>query len=178
MNRDLLRTSKFLSLILRHKPETVGLKLDAEGWVGIADLLTACKEAGHDLSEERLREVVAKNDKTRFVIRGGRIRANQGHSVPVSLNLKPRTPPAMLYHGTAARFIASIQKTGLRSGKRQYVHLSKDRDSAAVVGKRHGKPIVLAIDTAALHADGQQFFLSDNGVWLTGGVSWKYVSIV
>jgi putative RNA 2'-phosphotransferase len=174
MRRELVKKSKFLSLILRHNPQKVGLKLDSEGWASIPELLKAT-----GITREELDEIVATNDKKRFAISddGERIRASQGHSIDVDLRLKPRVPPDNLFHGTATRFLGSIKEKGLLPMNRQYVHLSKDVDTARKVGLRHGKPLILRVDSARMKKDGHQFFLSDNGVWLTKEVPWKYLTI-
>ena len=172
------RISRFLSLILRHAPDTIGVSLDRNGWADVAELLDKAGRHGTPLTLETLREVVAGNDKQRFAFNedGTRIRASQGHSVrSVDLALAPAMPPEVLYHGTASRFITSIRRSGLRPGARQHVHLSADRDTATRVGARHGVPVVLAIRAAALHAQGQAFYQSDNGVWLTGAVPVRYI---
>ena len=171
---DLIAASKFMSLVLRHKPETIGLELDAEGWASVADLVAG---SGGRLSEEIVRRIVAESEKQRFAMSpdGTEIRANQGHSIAVDLGLEPREPPARLFHGTAARFLGSIRAAGLEPRSRQYVHLSVDAASAEVVGARHGTPVVLIIDSAGLHRDGHALFLSRNGVWLTEAVSARYI---
>ena len=175
MNPKLKRTSKFLSLVLRHKPEVIGLSLDEQGWAAIDVLLDACVKHDVDMSEELLHEVVATNDKSRFVIRDGFIRANQGHSIAVDLDLEPKEPPDYLYHGTASRFVDSIRAEGLVSKSRQHVHLSPDEETAVSVGRRHGKPVVLTIDARAMHEAGCAFYLAENGVWLTKSVAVKYI---
>ena len=171
---DLIAASKFMSLVLRHKPETIGLELDAEGWASVADLVSG---SGGKLTEDIVRRIVAESDKQRFALSpdGTEIRANQGHSIAVDLGLEPREPPERLFHGTAARFLESIRAAGLEPRSRQYVHLSVDAASAEVVGARHGTPVVLTIDSAGLHRDGYALFLSRNGVWLTEAVSARYI---
>ncbi|MGY2134048.1 RNA 2'-phosphotransferase [Hymenobacter sp. HD11105] len=171
--------SKTLSYVLRHKPEEFKLKLDAQGWVSVAELLSALRARGHSVTQEQLHEVVATNDKQRFSLSadGAKIRANQGHSVAVELGLIPMTPPELLYHGTATRFLTSIRETGLRSGSRQHVHLSADQATAVAVGSRHGKPVVLTVQAGQLHRAGGQFYLSENGVWLTGAVPPEYLEV-
>lgn len=167
MADTLVRTSKFLSLVLRHEPEKIGLELDAQGWVSIDELLA--KAAGHlPLTAELLHEVVRTSDKQRFAISedGTRIRANQGHSVPVELELAAQVPPEQLYHGTATRFLDSIRRHGLLRGERHHVHLSADTDTAVKVGVRHGQPVVLVVQAGDMHRAGHAFFRSDNGVWL------------
>jgi putative RNA 2'-phosphotransferase len=167
------RLSKFMSLVLRHAPESIGIVLDAQGWVEVDQLIERATQHGQALTRAELETVVSTSDKQRFGFSedGRRIRANQGHSIAaVDLGLTPTTPPAQLYHGTADRFLASIQVAGLLPGARNHVHLSRDPGTGAVVGKRHGRPVVLTIDAAAMHALGHQFFVSENGVWLTAAV--------
>lgn len=177
MKRNLVKQSKFLSLILRHKPETIGIVLDQSGWVEIDTLLNALQKVKRPLSRERLQEIVDINDKQRFAISvdGNRIRANQGHSIDIDLQLAPQSPPAQLFHGTAQGHLPSIRQQGLLKGKRQYVHLSWDRKTAIQVGRRHGKPVVLVVEADAMHAEGYSFFLSENRVWLTNCVPAKYL---
>lgn len=174
MDARLTEISKFLSYVLRHAPQRIGLTLDREGWAALEALIDAARAAGQDLDAERIRAVVAGNDKQRFALSadGRRIRAVQGHSTPVvELQYPPRMPPALLYHGTATRFLASIREQGLRPGRRHHVHLSADIDTALAVGRRHGKPAVLRIDALRLHGEGQAFFQADNGVWLSGPIA-------
>lgn len=171
--------SRFLSLILRHKPEEVGLTLDPAGWVEIAALLAALKKAGRALSRARLEQIVAENDKKRFTISddGLRIRAAQGHSVAVDLALVPQEPPAVLYHGTARHHLDAIfLADGLLPGKRQQVHMSSDLATARKVGSRHGKPVVLLINAKEAHAAGCVFTRADNGVWLCDHIPAIYLS--
>lgn len=175
MNKHLTRTSKFLSLVLRHKPETIGVTLDEEGWIRVDELLEACQRNGRTITVEELATVVETNDKKRFVMREGRIRANQGHSIEVNLRLESCEPPALLYHGTSLRFMDSIRDKGLLKMNRQHVHLSADTDTALNVGARHGKPIVLLVHAARMHVAGHEFFLSENGVWLTRHVPQSYL---
>lgn len=177
MDASLVRTSKFLSLVLRHKPQAIGISLDNAGWVAIADLLDAANAAGTKLDFDLLLRVVHENDKQRFTISpdGESIRANQGHSIDVDLGLTPSMPPEVLYHGTVARFLDGIQAKGLLPGNRQHVHLSADRRTAESVGKRRGEPIVLRIDAQRMADDSIPFYLSENGVWLTANVSIEYI---
>jgi putative RNA 2'-phosphotransferase len=179
MNQRLIEISKYLSLVLRHKPQTIGIALDVEGWVPIDELLTAAGKAKRPLTREQLEEVVATNDKKRFSISADRqrIRANQGHSIEVDLNLRPVEPPELLYHGTVERFLASIREKGLVRGKRHHVHLSRDRETAQRVGQRRGRPIVLVIDAGRMHREGYTFYLSENGVWLTEAVPPQYMQL-
>jgi putative RNA 2'-phosphotransferase len=162
---------------LRHKPETIGLTLDEQGWVDIDELLRAAKLSGTHLTRDILFRAVVENDKRRFAISrdGTKIRANQGHSVQVDLGLSAVEPPELLYHGTVERFLLSIQKAGLMPGSRQHVHLSRDELTAAVVGQRRGRPVILAIESRRMSLDGFDFYLSDNGVWLTNFVPVEYI---
>ena len=177
MDRDLVRISKFLSLVLRHEPEKAGLTLDPNGWVGVDEMLAGAARAGVRISPEVLRTVVETNDKKRFAFSedGLRIRASQGHSVEVDLDLAPVVPPEVLYHGTATRFLDSIRAQGLLRQERRHVHLSGDEATAVKVGSRHGKPVVLRVRAGAMHSDGHLFFLSANGVWLTETVPPAYL---
>ncbi len=156
--------SKFLSLLLRHRPEVIGLQLDAEGWADLDELLLKLKADGKTVSLERIQKVVANNDKQRFKLDlpKNRIRANQGHSIPINLALPKEKPPQVLFHGTATRYLSAIMKEGLVKKNRQHVHLSADRKTAFKVGGRHGKPVILLIDAAQMDRDGQSFFLSEN----------------
>ena len=179
MTNTLVNTSKFLSLVLRHAPETIGLALDANGWADVAQLLEQAARHGQAISREQLNEVVARDSKTRYAFSedGLRIRANQGHSLAaVDIGLPPAVPPAVLYHGTASRFVASIREQGLLPGARNHVHLSATEDTAISVGSRHGKPVVLAVDAAAMQAQGQVFYLAANGVWLADAVPVAFIS--
>lgn len=170
--------SKFLSYVLRHAPETIDLRLDANGWADVGALLAKAKKAGRRIDLETLRAVVVENDKQRFTLSadGRRIRAAQGHSIVVDLGLAPAEPPALLYHGTATRNLDAIFAEGLQPGRRQKVHLSIDGETAAKVGQRHGKPTVLKVDAGRMHADGLHFWRADNGVWLTEHVPARYLS--
>jgi len=172
---NVTKTSRFLSFILRHNPEKIGLKLDSEGWANVAELL---KKGNLDMVT--LEEVVSTNNKKRFKFNDNKtkIRASQGHSVKIDLKLKPQIPPANLFHGTATRFLDSIYKKGLVAGRRQQVHLSSDKDTAINVGQRHGSPIVLVVDAKSMSDDGIKFYLSDNNVWLTDYVPVKYLKIL
>lgn len=173
MTDHLVHTSKFLSLILRHAPEKIGLALDSNGWADIGQLLAQSARHGRRLSREQLDDVVARDSKTRYAISddGLRIRANQGHSLAaVDIALPPALPPAVLYHGTASRFVEAIRTGGLLPGSRNHVHLSASRETAVAVGARHGKPVVLMVDAAAMQAQGHAFYVSANGVWLVDTV--------
>lgn len=167
--QSLVRASKFLSLVLRHQPEVVGVTLDGAGWIDVDVLLAALARHGNAMTRETLDEVVFSNDKQRFAFSddGGRIRANQGHSVEVDLQLEPKSPPALLYHGTADRFLDLILREGLRAMSRHHVHLSSSKEVAMRVGKRHGQLVLLCVNAAEMHREGHVFFQSANGVWLT-----------
>lgn len=175
---DLVRISKFLSKHLRHEPEALGLTLGPGGWVEVEDLLAGCARHGMRITRAELDEVVANNSKQRFSFdeTGTRIRANQGHSVEVDLELQPQEPPAVLYHGTGHRTADAIEKDGLLKMKRHHVHLSGDVPTARAVGARHGKPVIFAVDAARMHAEGHVFYRSDNGVWLVDQVPPGFLS--
>lgn len=166
MTHSLKEISKFLSYILRHKPDAIGLTLDPEGWGDIEELIA---KADISITIDLLHEVVATSDKKRFAISADSlsIRANQGHSIEVNLGLEFVQPPELLYHGTATRFLESIREHGLLPQNRQYVHLSADTETATKVGLRHGKPVILIIPALQMHQKGHQFFQAQNGVWLT-----------
>ncbi|WKB55012.1 RNA 2'-phosphotransferase [Eleftheria terrae] len=174
---SLKRTSKFLSLVLRHQPQQLGLDMDDAGWVAVDRLVANAQRAGHPLTLELLRQIVAQSDKQRFAFSedGLRIRANQGHSVPVDLQLAPVLPPDWLYHGTAAGRVAAILQEGLQKQRRHHVHLSEDREVALAVGRRYGPPVLLLVDSRRMAADGHTFFRSDNGVWLVEAVPPAYL---
>ena len=173
----LTRLSKFLSLVLRHAPERAGVVLDAAGWAEVDALIAGARRAGVALDRARLERVVRDNDKQRFAFSpdGRRIRASQGHSVAVDLGLTPEAPPETLYHGTAARHLDAIRREGLRPGRRTHVHLSADAATAASVGRRHGRPVVLGVAAGAMHRAGHAFVRSANGVWLTDAVPPEYL---
>ena len=168
--------SKHLSYILRHRPDAIGLTLDPQGWADIDALIS---KSPKNLTRDEISFAVESNDKQRFIISedGLRIRANQGHSVSIELGLKPVTPPAILYHGTATRFLDVILEEGLKKMSRQHVHLSADISTATKVGSRHGKPVILQLDTIAMINDGHEFYVSENNVWLTDVIPSQYLSI-
>lgn len=178
MPQDSVQLSKFLSLILRHKPDTIGLKLDKQGWAVIDELIIKSISSGMALNRKELLHIIQTSEKKRFSVSddGQRIRAAQGHSVSVELGLSTQEPPRLLYHGTAARFIDSILSQGLNPQSRQQVHLSADAATAHRVGQRHGKPIVLKIEAFRMHAGGFKFYLADNGVWLTDQVPPEFLA--
>lgn len=173
-----INTSKFLSYVLRHEPQSIGLSLDREGWTDIDALIAGAKTSGRVLDRELIRAVVAGNDKKRFALSddGQRIRAVQGHSTQdVAIAYEAKIPPAVLYHGTAVRFLDSIMAEGLRPGQRQHVHLSENVGTATEVGRRYGEPVVLAVDAEGMLRQGFEFFQADNGVWLTGKVPVEFL---
>ncbi|MFO7944360.1 MAG: RNA 2'-phosphotransferase [Anaerolineales bacterium] len=169
--------SKFLSLILRHKPEEIGLTLDRGGWVEIEKLLTRANRQGVNLDRATLKEIVESNPKNRFEISmdGERIRARYGHSLEVNLGYQPQEPPDVLYHGTAHRFLKDIKQNGLRSQGRKYVHLSSTAKVARQVGSRHGKPIILRLDARRMQADGCDFYSPTEEIWLVKDVPPEYL---
>lgn len=170
--------SKFLSLVLRHKPEVLGLELDDQGWADIDQLLCNMAAQQRPVSREQLEMVVETNDKKRFAFNGDktRIRASQGHSVPVALVMAALEPPECLYHGTVDRFMEAIRAEGLKKMSRQQVHLSVDRATAERVGSRRGRPVILVVQAAKMHREGLLFYRSENGVWLTDAVPPHFIS--
>jgi putative RNA 2'-phosphotransferase len=168
-----------MSYVLRHRPDTMGLELREGGWVGVDELLAAFKRSGKLLSIDVLRRVVAENDKQRFEFSDDNslIRARQGHSTEVDLQYESTTPPATLYHGTATSNLDAIFKDGLLKGRRHHVHLSTNRETMIQVATRHGKPVLLAVDAARMHAAGHEFFVTGNQVWLTEHVPPEYLSV-
>lgn len=166
-------TSKFLSLILRHKPQIVGIELDEHGWAEVEELVRRVK----DLDFEKLEKIVATDEKRRYSFSADKklIRANQGHSIPVDLELEALKPPETLYHGTAERFASSISGQGLLKMSRMYVHLSSDVETAEKVGRRHGKPKIFLVESGKMFLDGYKFFKSANDVWLTEKVPPNYL---
>ena len=180
MKNDDTSLSKFISLILRHKPEEIGITLDRHGWADTAQLIKGIRSTGRRIDTETLERIVRNDEKQRYSFSedGKKIRANQGHSIPVEVEMPVTPPPEKLYHGTSLRFLDSIKQSGILRMNRLYVHLSPDTETAFKVGRRHGKPVVLVIDTAAMLADGYQFRLSENGVWMSEDIPWKYVAEV
>ena len=169
--------SKFLSLILRHKPQLIGLELDEHGWVDVEDLIRRVNRT-RPLDLATLEQIVAQDEKQRYAFSadGKLIRANQGHSIPVDVELEELEPPEVLYHGTAEKFAASIRTRGLLKMSRLYVHLSNDAETARKVGERRGKPLIFLVASGTMFADGYKFFRSVNGVWLTANVPKKYLT--
>ncbi|MFO0889031.1 MAG: RNA 2'-phosphotransferase [Isosphaeraceae bacterium] len=177
-SQRLIRISKYLAKHLRHAPDRLGLTLEPGGWVRVDDLLAAARRHGFRIALEDLVACVRSDDKQRYAFdpTGERIRANQGHSVAVDLQLEERQPPETLYHGTVERFVPSILREGLLRGKRHHVHLSKDVATAAKVGARRGEPVIFAVDSGRMSREGCPFYLSANGVWLTDAVPPQYLS--
>ena len=146
-SKEDIRLGKFISLVLRHNPQTIGISLDEQGWADVGQLIEAMQRAGKNIDQTILERIVAENEKQRYAFNENhtKIRANQGHSIAVDLHLEPKQPPKLLYHGTATRFLKSIQKQGLKKMTRQYVHLSDEKQTALSVGQRHGSPVVLKV---------------------------------
>jgi putative RNA 2'-phosphotransferase len=172
-----VRLSKTLARILRHDPAQVGIELDRQGWVCVDVLVAALRRSGLDVTAVDVLRVVESNDKQRYTIKDGRIRANQGHSIVVDLELKPVPPPKRLYHGTVGANLDSIFADGLHRGSRHHVHLSPDISTAVRVGARRGAPVVLAVDADRMARDGHVFYRSENGVWLTDAVPARYLTL-
>ena len=174
---SLTQTSRYISLILRHKPETIGITLDEHGWANVDELIAGVSRT-HPLTMELLEEIVRTDEKQRYSFNGDKtlIRANQGHSIPVDVELPRLEPPAVLYHGTGRKYVPSIDRQGLLPKSRLYVHLSADEDTAVKVGRRHGEPIVYTVQAGKMSADGHPFYRSVNGVWLTKEVPTEYLA--
>ncbi|BDD03787.1 RNA 2'-phosphotransferase [Aureibacter tunicatorum] len=174
--KDQKKISKFLSLVLRHQPQIIGIKLDAQGWANVEELIHKINAKGRSLDFVTLEQVVETNDKKRFGFNNDKtkIRANQGHSIDINLGYVSKTPPEVLYHGTGSKYVNSIYKSGIQKQSRHHVHLSKDLKTAISVGQRHGKPVVLEILTEKMMHEGFEFFESENGVWLTDEVPVGY----
>lgn len=174
--RSAKHLGKFLSFVLRHEPARIGLQLDTSGWADVNELLQQLAAHGRPVSFVELEALVRNNDKQRYSFNAdkSKIRANQGHSIAVDLDLQPLTPPVVLYHGTASHFMAAIQQQGLQKRSRHHVHLSSDKETAHKVAIRHGKPVILCIAAAQMQQDGYVFYRSDNGVWLTDQVPTRY----
>lgn len=174
---DKTNLSKFIALILRHKPDTVGITLDEHGWASVSELLSGINASGNEIDMQTLEEIVAEDEKQRYSFNSDKtkIRANQGHSVNVDVELKKAVPPETLFHGTGEKFVSSIKSEGLKPKSRLYVHLSKDRETAVKVGSRHGKPVVFEVNSGEMSRNGFEFFLSENGVWLTKIVPAEYL---
>lgn len=177
--KEIIQKSKFLSLILRHKPEEIDLELDNNGWANVNELLLKCQQNGINLDFEKLKIILEINNKKRFTFNDDftKIRANQGHSIDIEMDYKEIEPPEYLYHGTSTKNSHSILEFGIKKMQRQYVHLSLDIETALNVGQRHGKPIVFSVNTKQMFIDGFKFYLSKNNVWLTNFVPNKYIKI-
>ncbi len=175
--KDLKHISKFLSLVLRHKPEEIGILMDKNGWVGVDELIEKSKNKQVFFDFETLEEVVYTNDKQRFAFNDDhtQIRANQGHTVEVDLEFTPIEPIEYLFHGTVAKYLDDIKATGLQKMQRRHVHLSKDLETALKVGSRRGEPIILKIKALEMYKDGFSFYLAKNGVWLCNEVPLRYI---
>lgn len=173
------KLSVFISLALRHKPDVAGIQLDEHGWANVDELLNGINNTGRNIDMDILEEIVRTDNKQRYSFNDDKtlIRANQGHSIPVDVELEEKQPPQYLYHGTADGFLYSIMTDGLKPMSRLYVHLSQDEETAMKVGKRHVKPVVLMIRSNVMYNDGVKFYLSQNGVWLTKYVDRKYIKI-
>ena len=177
-DKQLRNTSKFISLILRHQPEAIGISLDEHGWADVQELIDGINRSdGHTLNMELLEEIVRTDEKQRYSFNEDHtlIRANQGHSIPVDVELEEKVPPESLWHGTGEKYVSSINAHGLIPKSRLYVHLSSDMETARKVGSRHGKPIIYEIDCRGMAEDGYHFFLSTNRVWLTKEVPVRYL---
>jgi len=173
---SLKETSKFISLILRHKPETIGITLDEHGWANVDELIAGIAKT-HPIDMAILEQIVAEDEKQRYSFNEDKtlIRANQGHSIPVDVELEEKQPPEILYHGTGEKYVSSINEQGLIPKSRLYVHLSGDEETARKVGQRHGKPVIYKVKSGEMYNDGYKFFRSVNGVWLTKSVPVKYL---
>lgn len=171
-----IKTSEYLSMILRHKPEVIGITLDEHGWADVKELIEGVRKT-HPLNMEILEEIVRTDNKQRYSFNEDKtlIRANQGHSIPVDVELEEVNPPEYLWHGTGEKYVESIDKIGLISKGRLYVHLSSDEETAKKVGKRHGRPVIYRVHTGAMVKDGWKIYRSVNGVWLTKKVPVKYL---
>ena len=171
-------TSKFISLILRHKPETIGITLDEHGWADVQELIDGINHAGgHSLDREILEEIVRSDEKQRYSFNEDHtlIRANQGHSIAVDVELEEKTPPDILWHGTGEKYVESIDAQGLIPKSRLYVNLSSDIETAKKVGSRHGRPVIYEIDCRQMAEDGYRFYESANHIWLTREVPVIYL---
>ena len=178
-NTNDIKLGRFLSLVLRHNPGAAGVELDEHGWADVEELLNGVRGTGRQIDRETLERIVRENNKQRYAFNEDhtKIRANQGHSLQVDVELKEAKPPRYLYHGTAARFLSAIQAEGIRKMTRQYVHLSGDYQTAAAVGRRHGAPMVLRVDAEAMAQNGVTFYRSENGVWLCECVPPEYFCV-
>ena len=176
-DKQITHISKFLSLVLRHQPETIGIQLDQSGWTDITELIEKSNNYGIKFDREILDHIVATNSKKRFAFNDtlDKIRASQGHSIKIELGYTNQKPPEILFHGTGEKFVQSILEIGLEKRTRQHVHLSSDLNTAIKVGQRHGKPFVFKVFAEQMYSDNFLFFISENGVWLTDNVPTKYL---
>ena len=174
---NLTNLSRYLSLILRHKPEAIDITLDEHGWANVHDLIDGIAKNNPGFDMDVLEEIVRTDNKQRYSFNPGKtlIRANQGHSIPVDVELKEAKPPKQLWHGTGEKYVSAIDEQGLLHKNRLYVHLSTNEETAIKVGKRHGKPVLYTVNAEEMYQDGYKFFLSKNGVWLTDHVPVKYL---
>lgn len=174
-----IKLGRFLSLVLRHNPDAAGISLDGHGWADVEALLNGVRGTGRQIDRETLERIVRENNKQRYSFNEDhtKIRANQGHSLQVDVELRETKPPRDLYHGTAARFLSAIQAEGIKKMTRQHVHLSGDYQTAVAVGRRHGAPVVLRIDAGAMAQNGVRFYRSENGVWLCEYVPPEYFCV-
>ena len=177
MAKDLVKLGRFISLVLRHSPETIGLRLDENGWADVESLIGGMNKMGRRINRETLNEIVKTNNKKRYEFSEDykKIRASQGHSIDVDLELKPVQPPEFLYHGTAVGTLKKIKAEGLKKIKRQYVHLSEDRETAYNVGSRHGKPFIIKVLSGEMYRNGEKFYISKNNVWLSEDIESRYL---
>ncbi len=177
MNKKLQKTSKFLSYLLRHNPDAIGLRVNAHGWADVDELIGKARRQDRRLDRSLIEKVVRENSKNRFDLSrdGQKIRANYGHSIPVNLDYKTAPPPDWLFHGTATRNVESIRKQGIHAASRQYVHLSGDTQTAREVGRRHGEPIILSIQAQLMYKDGYDFYPTPGDIWLTSHVPSDYI---
>lgn len=174
---NLTNLSKYMSLILRHKPETIGISLDEHGWADVDGLINGIAQKNEGFNMDILEEIVRTDNKQRYSFNDDKtlIRANQGHSINVDVELEEKEPPEYLYHGTGKKYVKSIDRIGLIPKNRLYVHLSKDVETAENVGKRHGKEVVYCVSSGQMYRNGHKFYLSENGVWLTKEIPVKYL---
>lgn len=178
MEKPLKQISKLLSLVLRHEPEHIGLALDHEGWAKVPELIEKVNQQGIPFDFATLQVIVDTNDKKRFAFNSDKtlIRASQGHSIDIELNLAVQTPPAVLFHGTAEKNLAAIRQTGLLKMNRQHVHLTASEETASKVGQRHGKPVILTVQALLMHEKNYTFYVSENNVWLTHQVPVTFIN--
>ena len=176
-NKKLHQLSKYLSFVLRHRPDDIDIQLSMDGWADVEELIARVNAKGRDLTLEDLCEIVAQDEKQRYAFNDDKtkIRANQGHSIDIDLKLEPIEPPEYLYHGTAQKNIDSIRTLGLQKRQRHHVHLSENEKTAKQVGSRYGKPVILIIAAKMMHEAGHEFYCSDNHVWLTDTVPTQFI---